>query len=108
MIAPTRERNLLIVQQCEKTKLTYAEVGKLHGISRERVRQILIKSARNFKEPEPHWTDGLSSQPAKVLIREGFNSAEGVRKALPNLTPYSFRGLSIAGLLAIHKWLLRK
>lgn len=50
-----RERRELIVAEVKAGGKTYAEIGKLFGISRERVSQIAAKAgiARKQRKPKP-------------------------------------------------------
>jgi len=56
MTAKFSNRNEEIVRQYEVEKLSLQEVGELHGISRERVRQILNEHGHREKRRRPNLT----------------------------------------------------
>ncbi len=50
-LAKLSAREKEILEQRYEQKLTYAAIAELHGLSRERIRQILAKTLRKLKHP---------------------------------------------------------
>lgn len=66
------ERDALIVEQCKT--LSKAAVARAHGISAERVSQIVRRAEREAQR-RPHWADGLSSK-ARYAIFDGLDHSD--------------------------------
>ena len=63
-----------IVKQLVEQNGSLTEVGKLLGLSVERVRQLIKRADRYALRPS--WLEGLDERLANTLIRGGFTSVE--------------------------------
>lgn len=72
------------IRQMHEAGCAYAEIGRKHGISSSRARQIVLnhQTKATRQHPSPNWTLGINRKLANALIAEGYTSKEQVKVAL--------------------------
>jgi len=66
-----------LAKQLHEQHGSLTEVGKILGVSVDRVRQLIKSEDRHAMRPS--WLKGLDNRLANILIRSGFTNAEQVR-----------------------------
>ena len=84
------EKEQMIINERFVKKLIYDDIGKLHGVGRERIRQILMKAYRKLRNPTrcKYIRDGLNAEKEreKQTFRDDKIDQYGCSEAFYNLS----------------------